>query len=51
MSKLMHPLIKELKISNKTKTYFNKLEFYEIIDAPVFLSNKDNEINEAISNL
>ncbi|MCC8372171.1 MAG: hypothetical protein LN568_05530 [Rickettsia endosymbiont of Pseudomimeciton antennatum] len=46
----IHPSIKKLNISEKAKVYFNKLEFYEIIEDPVVLSTKDNRINEYSEN-
>lgn len=50
MTKNIHPIIKKLNISNKAKAYFNKLEFYEIIEDPIILSTHDNQRNEATEN-
>jgi len=46
----IHPLIEELDISNKVKRYFNKLEFYEIIEDYIVFSDKLKEIDEARAN-
>jgi hypothetical protein len=50
MTKNIHPSIRKLNISEKAKVYFNKLEFYEIIEDPIVLSTKDNRINEYSEN-
>jgi hypothetical protein len=48
--KNIHPLIQELNLSNKTKAYFNKLEFYEIIEDDIILSDEFNDLDEALKN-
>ena len=40
----IHPLIDELAISKKAKNYFNKLEFYEIIEDPIVINSKNTKV-------
>ena len=46
----IHPLIQNIKISEKVKSYFNRLEFYEIIEYAVLLSTASYAINECMEN-
>ncbi len=46
----VHPLIDKLKVSNKIKTYFDKLEFHKIIQDSIFISILDNQNEEALNN-
>lgn len=46
----IHPLIQNINISQEVKRYFNRLEFYEIIEDAILLSTASHEINECMEN-
>jgi len=48
--KPIHPAIQVLNLSDKVKAYFNKLEFYEILEDKIAISDEFNDLNEAKEN-
>lgn len=50
MKKHIHPLIQVMNISDKTKAYFDKLEFCDIIEDPIIMECEANDIDEAQAN-
>lgn len=45
----IHPLINELNVSGRTKSYFNQLELYDILEDPMICTDEDG-VDECIEN-
>jgi hypothetical protein len=48
--KTLHPIIEKMNVSEKAKSFFNKYEFYEIIEDPIATYEGDKEIEEHMKN-